>query len=51
MKNEKMIKIKICGITNIEDALLALSLGVDAVGFVFAESKRRITAVNAKQNY
>jgi phosphoribosylanthranilate isomerase len=44
-----MTKIKVCGITNKEDALLALSLGVDAVGFVFAESKRRITAVNASQ--
>ncbi len=44
-----MVKIKVCGITNIEDALLALSLGVDAVGFVFAESERRITPVNAKK--
>lgn len=32
-----------------EDALLAVSLGVDAVGFVFAESRRRITAVNARK--
>ncbi len=44
-----MVKIKICGITNIEDALFAISLGVDAVGFVFAESRRRITAVDASQ--
>ena len=42
-------KIKICGITNIDDAFLALSLGVDAVGFIFAESPRRITAVNASE--
>ena len=42
-------KIKVCGITNIEDALLASSLGVDALGFVFAESKRRITPENAKK--
>jgi phosphoribosylanthranilate isomerase len=46
---KKPTKIKICGITNMEDALLAFSLGVDAVGFVFAESKRRITAVNASR--
>jgi len=36
--------IKICGTTSAEDALLAVSLGVDAVGFIFAESKRRVDA-------
>jgi phosphoribosylanthranilate isomerase len=35
--------IKICANTNLEDALLAAELGVDAVGFVFASSKRRVT--------
>ena len=35
-------KIKICGITNREDALLAIHLGVDAVGFIFANSPRRV---------
>lgn len=34
--------IKICANTNIEDARLAVELGVDAVGFVFAPSKRRV---------
>lgn len=35
--------IKICANTSLEDARLAAELGADAVGFVFAKSKRQVT--------
>ncbi|HIE43375.1 MAG TPA: phosphoribosylanthranilate isomerase [Candidatus Omnitrophica bacterium] len=44
-----MVRIKICGITNREDALLASSLGSDALGFIFAESERRVTPEDARE--
>jgi phosphoribosylanthranilate isomerase len=43
-----MMWVKICGNTNLTDAKLAIDLGADALGFVFAESKRRVTPEQVK---
>ncbi|MFN3368390.1 MAG: phosphoribosylanthranilate isomerase [Thermus sp.] len=40
-----MTRIKICGITRLEDALLAEALGAFAMGFVFAPGSRRRVAL------
>ncbi len=44
-----MVKVKICGITNPEDALAAVKYGTDMVGFIFAPSLRSVSREEAKE--
>ena len=41
--------VKICGITSEADALLAVGLGADALGFVFAPSSRQVSATAVRR--
>ncbi len=42
------MRVKICGITNSEDAQEAVEYGADALGFVFAKSLRQVTKGQAR---
>jgi len=37
-------RVKICGLTSLDDALAAVAAGADALGFVMCDSPRRVTA-------
>jgi len=44
-----MVKIKVCGLTNIEDVSVCTDLKVDFLGFVFAKSPRSMTKEKVKR--
>lgn len=44
-----MTKVKICGLKEPEHVKVAVEAGADAIGFVFADSSRRVTVNEAKE--
>ena len=48
--SEKQVKVKVCGMTSLKDALVAVELGADAVGFIFyKKSPRSVTMKTVRE--
>ncbi len=45
----KRVRVKICGVLSPEIAQAAAAAGADAIGLIFAESRRRVTVAQAAQ--
>lgn len=43
------MQVKICGTTNLKDALLSVELGADALGFIFYEKSKRFVQYSAAE--
>lgn len=48
MASPRNALVKVCGVTNAEDARIAVDAGADFLGFIFAPSKRRVTPSKVK---
>jgi len=44
-----MVRVKICGITSLEDAVAAVEAGADALGFLFTEGPRHVPLERAQE--
>ncbi len=43
------VQVKVCGLTNLEDAQAAVEYGADLIGFIFAASPRQVTLKEARE--